>query len=264
MRALIAMFCLLAAPVFACGPDTDCMVGLRSYRLYVPAGLADAPTGALLFAHGYKGSAAGEMRNKALRAMADDLGVALVALDAGAVDWKLAHTPQEPGRIEAQEKGYVADVLTDLKTRLPLDTARTVMAGFSAGGMMTWTMACEMSDDFAGFVPMSGTFWGPEPATCTSPSANIVHIHGTRDTTVPLGGRAIGETRQGDVAQVLAMYAAYGDYRATETAAAPEGMTCARSTNPAGKLLEFCSFDGGHDANVKRLHYGYLRVTGGA
>lgn len=264
MRALFALLCLLlAAPAWACGPDSDCVVGARAYRLYLPAGLGDAPVGALLFAHGYKGTAGAEMRNKALRAMAGDLGIALVALDAGGDDWKLAHTPQDPEATKAREQGYVAAVLADLKTKVLLDPARTVLSGFSAGGMMTWTMACEMSGDFAGFVPLSGTFWAPEPATCTSPPANIVHIHGTRDATVPLAGRAIGATRQGDVAKVLAMYAGYGGYTPSETVTAPEGMTCARSTNPAGKLLEFCTFDGGHDASVARLRYGYARVTGG-
>ena len=128
---------------------------------------------------------------------------------------------------------------------------------------MTWTMACEMSQDFKGFVPISGTFWAPEPATCTSPPANIVHIHGTADPIVPLGGRAIGGTSQGDVQQVLAMYAAYGDYTLTATSNAPDGMTCTNATNPAGKRLDFCTFDGGHDASIKRLRYGFEQVTSG-
>ncbi len=264
MRVLLGVLWLfLAGPAFACGPDTDCVVGDRAYRLYVPDGVGDRPTGALLFAHGYRGTAGAEMRNRALRGLADDLGIALVALDAVGDDWQLAHTPQNPTATEAREEAYVAAVLADLKTRITLDPTRTVLSGFSAGGMMTWTMACDMSGSFAGFVPLSGTFWGPEPDTCTSPPANIVHIHGTRDTTVPLGGRAIGATRQGDVAKVLAMYAAYGGYTGTETVTAPEGMTCARSANPAGKRLEFCTFDGGHDASVARLRYGFARVTGG-
>lgn len=263
MRAMIFLIGLmLGQPVWACGPDTDCMVGARTYRLYVPADAGDGPMGAILFAHGYKGTADGQMRNNALRALGDDLGIALVALDAGADDWKLAHTPQQPDATVPAEQGYVEAVLTDLATRVTLDPAKTVLAGFSAGGMMTWAMACEMSGSFAGFVPLSGTFWAPEPETCASPPTNIVHIHGTKDDIVPLAGRAIGPTRQGDVSKVLAMYAGYGGYLATETVAAPEGMTCARSANAAGKILEFCTFDGGHDASAKRLRYGYERVTG--
>jgi len=264
MRAFLTIICLwFSLPAMACGPDTDCMVANRSYRLYLPPDLGDAPVGALFFAHGYKGNAAGEMRNKALRALADGLGVALIALASAGDDWQLAHTPQEPDRTDAAEAGYVAAVLADVKIRHALDPTRTVLAGFSAGGMMSWTMACEISQDFAGFVPMSGTFWGPEPATCTSAPANVIHIHGTKDTTVPLTGRAIGATRQGNVPKVLAMYAAYGLYVATGEATGPAGLTCAQSTNPAGKRLEICTFPGGHDFSTERLRYGYQRAIGG-
>lgn len=264
MRAFLTLLCLwLAAPALACGPDTDCMVGSRSYRIYLPPNLPEGPVGALFFAHGYKGNAGGEMKNKALRALADDLGIIFVALDSAGDDWQLAHTPQEPERAEAAEAEYVRAVLADVQVRHPLDPALTVLAGFSAGGMMTWTMACEMSGAFRGFVPMSGTFWAPEPATCTSPPANVIHIHGTKDTTVPLAGRAIGATRQGDVRNVLAMYAAYGGYTATSDDVTEGNMTCAQSANPAGKRLEVCTFPGGHDFSTSRLRYGYGRAIGG-
>lgn len=264
MRAFLTVLCLsLASPALACGPETDCVLGERTYRLYLPESLGDAPAGALFYAHGYKGNAEGAMRNKALKALADELGVALVALDSAGDDWKLAHTPQEPTREKAEEAGYVLDVLADVQKKRALDPARTVLAGFSAGGMMTWTMACELPGVFAGFVPMSGTFWGPEPATCSAPPANIVHIHGTEDGMVPLTGRAIGETRQGDVGKVLAMYAAYGGYAAAGETTGPAGMSCLQSANPAGKRLEFCSFPGGHDFSIARLRYGWSRVTEG-
>lgn len=264
MRALLTLLALLlAAPALACGPDSDCAVGDRHYRLYIPEGLGDAPIGAILFAHGYKGNAGNEMKNKALRAMADDLGIALIALASAGDDWALAHTPQQPDAAEQTESAYVAAVLADAGARVALDPARTVFAGFSAGGMMTWTMACEMSGSFKGFVPMSGTFWGPEPTTCTTPPTNVIHIHGTKDTTVPLGGRAIGPTRQGDVPRVLAMYATYGGYTASGTTTAPGDLSCAQSLNPAGKRLEVCTFPGGHDFSTIRLRYGYERALGG-
>lgn len=263
MRAFLAFLCLwLAAPAFACGPDTDCVVGERTYRMYLPPDLAEGPVGALFFAHGYKGTAGGEMRNKALRALADDLGVALVALDAAGDDWKLAHTPQQPDRAEAEEADYLRDVLADVRTRVTLDPARLVLAGFSAGGMFTWTMACDLPGVFQGFVPMSGTFWAPEPARCSAPPANIVHIHGTEDRTVPLTGRAIGGTHQGDVGKVLAMYAAQGGYTHAGEEPGPAGLTCLQSANPQGKRLEFCRFTGGHDFSTARLRYGWGRVTG--
>ncbi len=263
---LILFLCtaFLATPVLACGPDTDCVIGERTYRLYVPEGIGDAPVGALLFAHGYRGTAAGAMRNMSLRRLADDLGIALIALKSKEDDWSLAHRPREPGQQTAREYDYVEAVLSDAATRMALDEQKLAFTGFSAGGMMTWTMACGMSDRFSGFIPMSGTFWAPVAETCTTPPTNIVHIHGTEDATVPLQGRVIGPTRQGNVAEAMEMYAEYGGYEPTaEGVAAPGDMTCTEAENVVGKRLEICLFDGGHSFSVARLRHGYLRAMDG-
>lgn len=260
-----AALALLASPAVACGTDTDCQIGDRTYRLHIPQSHdGAAPIGALFFAHGYRGSAANAMRNGALIKLAEDLGVALVALKSAGEDWNLAHRPRNPGQKEAAEYAYMQAVLDDLGTRLPLDDTKLVVTGFSAGGMMTWTLACGMSDKFTGFIPMSGTFWGPVPSTCTTPVTNIIHIHGTEDGVVPLGGRPIGETRQGDVPTALAMYRDYGDFQPSGTAEAVGNLSCSFSQNPAGKRLDFCTFPGGHSFSIARLRFGWDRVMGGA
>jgi polyhydroxybutyrate depolymerase len=152
--------------------------------------------------------------------------------------------------------------MDDVARRVDLDPDRVVAAGFSSGGMLTWTLACGMSDAFAGFIPVSGTFWAPVPKTCATPVSNIVHIHGTEDRTVPLGGRAIAEAKQGDVPETLAMYAAYGGFTLEGRAAGPADMTCETSHNPAGNILEFCTFPGGHSFSLERLRYAYERLMG--
>ena len=80
MKWLAVVAALIAGPVAACGEDTDCVVGDRTYRI---AGAENAPNGALIFAHGYRGSAAGVMRNRGLAALADDFGLALIAMAYG-------------------------------------------------------------------------------------------------------------------------------------------------------------------------------------
>lgn len=255
--ALVAML-LAAAPALSCGKDSDCVVGDRTYRLYRPEGRP--PSGLLVFAHGYRGSAAAEMRNAALLAMADDLGLAVAALQSEGDGWALAHSPDAPGRDAAQEFDYVDAVLDDATARTGVDPGRIVMAGFSAGAMLVWTIACERPDRFRGFVPMSGTFWAPVPETCPGRPANLVHVHGTADGTVPLAGRAVGGARQGDVGAAMAMYARTGGFRETGLAEAPEGTTCRQSANPEGTILDLCTFDGGHVFSVARLRYAIERV----
>ena len=71
---------LFPTATLACGSDTDCVVGDRIYRIHI--GEKTAPEmGAIVFAHGYRGSAAGVMRNGSLKGLADELGIALIALD---------------------------------------------------------------------------------------------------------------------------------------------------------------------------------------
>ncbi|MEM9318065.1 MAG: dienelactone hydrolase family protein [Pseudomonadota bacterium] len=248
----------LASSAVACGLETDCQVGDRTYRLYLPE--ADGPTGVLFFAHGYRGSAAGAMRNESLMRLADDFGMAFVALDAGADDWNLAHRPQQPDQTETQEYGYVADVLADLATRMEVDSDRLVLTGFSAGGMFVWNIACGMADAFQGFVPYSGTFWLAPPETCPTGPSNVVHIHGTEDSTVPLSGRPIGQTRQGDVPDTLAMYRRVGGFEPVQTVPAAGAMSCEQSANTAGQVLDFCTFSGGHSFSIDRVRHGVERV----
>ena len=81
----------LSAQAVACGPDTDCVIGDRTYRIRMPEGHDGVtPVGAIVFVHGYRGTAAGVMRNKSLMKVASDLGVALIAVTSVGGDWSVA------------------------------------------------------------------------------------------------------------------------------------------------------------------------------
>ena len=255
---LTATLTLLASPTFACGPDSDCAVeGDRTYRYYMPD--VEGPVGAFFHAHGYRGTADGAMNNAALREMADRLGMAFIALSADADDWNLAHRPSDPDQQEAAEEDYVRSVIADVSDRIDLDHTQLISTGFSAGGMMTWTLACSMGDTFAGFVPYAGTFWDPVPATCDSSVSTIIHIHGLEDTTVPLDGRAIGETRQGSVIEAFQMYMAHGGLPSPAQVDFPHGQGCLVSMSPMGAEVEsgiaLCLFEGGHSYSTTRVEW---------
>ena len=261
MRLILATaLALLTSPALACGPDTDCTVlGDRTYRYYMPEGTT-GPVGAFFHAHGYRGSANGAMRNQSLRAMADRLGMAFIAMNADADDWNLAYRPRQPNQTTAREYDYVRAVIEDVSGRIDLDQSQLISTGFSAGGMMTWTLACEMGDTFAGFVPYSGTFWQNIPQDCTTPASNLIHIHGDADRTVPLDGRRIGSTRQGNVFDALAMYADHGAFGPATQQSAPNGMTCEMRENADGLILDFCLFSGGHSYSTARVEWAIERI----
>lgn len=252
----------LCVPALACGPETDCHLGNRHYRIALPEGYAgQASLGAIVFAHGYRGSAEGTMRNPNLRKMAADMGLALVAVKSAGDDWDL---PGSPGNLEstgAAERAYFDAVVADVTERFGIDPDRIMMSGFSAGGMVTWELACHRPTLFAGYVPLSGTFWQGPPDTCAAP-ANIIHFHGTADRIVPLAGRRIGDTRQGDIAAVLSVYRTLGSFGSIDRVAVLDDVSCERQSNAAGKLLEFCTFAGGHAFRSAFISYAWDRVIG--
>lgn len=256
----ILAFACMAQASAACGPDSNCPIGDRHYRIALPQDYdASAPVPAIVFAHGYRGSAQGVMRNRSLRGLASDLGAALIAVKSGDEGWAIPNAPRNLDTDGAAEFAYFDAVLSDAAARFAIDTDRIVATGFSAGGMMVWNLACARPDIFAGFVPIAGTYWLEPPQTCAGPATSIVHIHGDRDTTVPLLGRPIGPTKQGEVPQALEMYEAFGAFGAP-LAAQYDGLSCQEQRNAGGNILAFCLFEGGHSFRTEHLRHGWEQL----
>ncbi|MEM9434736.1 MAG: prolyl oligopeptidase family serine peptidase [Pseudomonadota bacterium] len=254
--AIFSVFLALALPAYACGADSDCEIGDRFYRIYMPVGHDGASkVGAIVFNHGYRGTAAGIMRNGNIKAVADELGVALIATKSARDDWAIPGAPSDPSNSGEKEFDYFDNVIADAAARFPIDTDKLMATGFSAGGMMTWNLACHRSESFNVFVPISGTFWDPVPQTCSSPPTSILHIHGDADRTVPLMGRPIAQTKQGEVPGALDMYAEYGAFAAASESRMMD-MGCELRENAAGDSLGFCLFEGGHS-----FKSGYLKMA---
>lgn len=243
----------MAAPAEACGRTTDCMIGERTYRIVLPAQRDDTrPLGAIVFAHGYRGSADGVMRSDGLVGLADELGVAFVAANADGRDWRIPGVPSFPEADGVEALAYFDALRQTLIDRHGVAPDRIVASGFSAGGMMVWHLACHRGEDYAGFIPLSGTFWAPLPESCPTHAVDLIHYHGTEDTVVPLEGRPINQSRQGDVREALALFSEQGGYRPVDSE--PEaGLDCTLALNDAGQRLELCLYPGGHGFKPEHL-----------
>lgn len=256
MKLLVVALLCLSIPTgaaLACGPETDCVIGERTYRIKMPDGHdGSTPVGAIVHAHGYRGTAAGVMRNKGLSRMASRLGVALIAPKSAGQDWVIPGAPRKRGVDGSVEFEYFDALIDHAARRFPIDRTRLMASGFSAGGMMVWNLACHRGDLFAGFAPVAGTFWEPVPEVCPSDPVNLIHTHGTTDTVVPLDGRTIADTRQGSVVDALDMFRRRSDFGKIE-GGPDDDLACSRRANSAGKILEFCSHPGGHSIKSKWL-----------
>jgi polyhydroxybutyrate depolymerase len=242
------------SPATACGRDTDCIVDARSYRIVLPEGHDPSqPTGSIIFLHGYRGSADGVLRNSGLADLVFELDIALIVAQASGSDWNVPGMPSASELGATDDVAYIDALAADAVARFGLDPSRMMVSGFSAGAMMVWHLACQRGDVFAGYAPMSGTFWEPLPTVCPGGPTSLIHYHGESDPVVPLAGRPIAQARQGDVRAAIALFADLGGFEPI----APEtlgDLRCDRLTDPTGHRLELCLFPGGHSYTVANLH----------
>ncbi len=242
MFSSIALFTSTAA--LACGAASDCKIDDRTYRIKMPEGHdGSSKVGAIIFNHGYRGTGAGLMRNKRLSKTISDMGLAFIAPKSARADWDIPNAPSDGPRVEL---AFFDKLKSDVVKNHHVDPAKVVVTGFSAGGMMTWNLACDRGDQYAGFIPMSGTFWAPIPKSCATLPANIIHIHGATDRVVPISGRAIGNTRQGNVEVALKLAVSNGGFGPLKAVGEFDGISCQRSEGKSGKFVEFCLHKGGH------------------
>jgi polyhydroxybutyrate depolymerase len=205
--SLLAAFLLLAGGIVddasACDDHAPCTVEGGDYLARPPVGWdGKSPLPTVVFFHGYSGSAEGVMADADLARAMSQAGVLLVA-PQGMQDARGTRTWSFPGaaHLARDDFAFVGRVVDDVEKRWPVDTRRLLASGFSVGGSMVWYIACRMPQRFAGFAPVAGAFWVPEPEDCPGGPVDLRHVHGLADQTVPMKGRSLrnGTLKQGDV-----------------------------------------------------------------
>ena len=198
--ALLLLFIAIASPAAACGgPDAPCEAEDGVYHFAAAEG-ANAP--AILFLHGFGGTGKGILRNKGLVSAIAARGYAVIApqglpfregMKGGS--WNSFANPAR-----RDDVAFLKAVANDAARRHGVDRDRILLAGFSGGGMMTWRIACDAPESFAGFAPIAGLLWRPLPDLCAGPF-RMFHVHGWSDPVVPLEGRSVanGAFTQGDL-----------------------------------------------------------------
>ena len=157
----------------------------RSYRLYMPAGLA-ASGPLVVVMHGYSGSARQAERDFGWDKSAD-IGKFVVAYPDGLNrSWNVDGETccGRSGREGVDDVGFVSAAVADIVKNVGINPARIYATGMSNGGIMSYTLACT-TDIFSAIGPVAGIQLNP----CPSPRpASVMHIHGTADRLVPYNG----------------------------------------------------------------------------
>ncbi len=266
LKSLLFVLGLLIAPAAAsaeeaeCGGETACQIDGGSYHIHLPSGLDEkAPKGAIFYLHGHRGKAVNAIRNRRFQALADELGVAFVAVQGVNGTWSFPTAPRDL----RDEYVFFDKVLSDISLRFGVERNRTMLSGFSSGAFMTWYTACEDAGLFSGYAPIAGAFWKPLPDNCPSRAPHLFHVHGTTDTVVPLEGRPLGGGRwhQGDVFESFDVWRRQTGLADAGPQQSSDGDLSCERWSPEGGTLELCLHDGGHSVRASWLKRAWFELA---
>lgn len=215
------------------------------YVVLEPDDPPDGPLAAVVWFHGYGGSAEKMTRRGWFRRSLNQRGVVGIVMDGVNNTW--AHVGSPSNRRD--EIAYLGEVLDDANRRYDLDEDRLWVSGFSQGGSMAWDAACYSGGRFAAAFPASGAFWDPLPEACPAGPITLRHTHGRNDTTVPLEGRPIGGAwRQGDVPTGIDLWRRTNGCAEQPDREVIDGPSTCQVWDrcDSGEDLWFCLYDGQH------------------
>ncbi|MFY0627628.1 MAG: cadherin domain-containing protein [Reichenbachiella sp.] len=81
---------------------------------------------------------------------------------------------------------FLSQLIEDSKTNLNIDPKKVYLSGFSDGGFMAYTMACEIGPQIAAIASVTGSMRFAEIDACDPiRKVPIIQFHGTNDQVVP-------------------------------------------------------------------------------
>jgi polyhydroxybutyrate depolymerase len=155
----------------------------RTYRLHKPPGLtAAAPLVVML--HGASGTGEQAEKSYGWDQLADSAQFVVAYPDGVGHTWNGHGCCGKAMRENVDDVGFITAMVGQISAGLPIDKSRVYAAGFSNGGIMSYTLACN-TGIFAAIGPDSATMLD----ACTAPHpTSVIHIHGTADKVVPYNG----------------------------------------------------------------------------
>ena len=170
----------------------------RKYRVHVPTGYDPATPAPVLFAlHGGGGNMDYQANDQRYGLISTSEREGFIAVFPNGYSklrsgkfatWNAGACCGDARDKNIDDVGVIRRVVDDLTGKLNVDRNRFFAAGMSNGGMMSYRLACELSDTFSAIAAVAGT---DNTTTCQpkKPMA-ILHIHAKNDDHVLFNGGA--------------------------------------------------------------------------
>jgi polyhydroxybutyrate depolymerase len=163
----------------------------RTYLLHIPPGLDMGHPAPVVFVfHGFDPEAhfaVSDIQNiSGFNDIADKNGFLVVYPTGISGTWNAGTCCGIAVQNNVDDAAFVRQMLSDLGRIARLDPKRIYATGFTFGAMLSYRLACEMSDTFAAIAPLAGVLVY-SPCQPQEP-VSVLHIHGLKDIAVPFAG----------------------------------------------------------------------------
>ena len=165
----------------------------RTAQVYVPSGAQPSDSLPLvLVLHGFTQSGTTMLNSAGFNAMAQQYRAVIAYPNGVNAGWNTQSGM--PGASTADDVGYLLTLADSIRARWGTRYHRLFSCGFSAGGFMSYRLACERPDRFEAVASVAGTMSTSAFAACQGPPlppsyhVRLMHIHGTADGVVGYAG----------------------------------------------------------------------------
>jgi polyhydroxybutyrate depolymerase len=191
--------------------DSLVINGLKRTFLYnIPESFViHKPVPLLIVLHGGGGTGRNmvKLTMEGFNTLSEKRGFIVVYPDGIAKHWNDGRNSEEPGakKENIDDVGFISALIDYLVKKLNVDQKRVFVTGMSNGAIMSYRLACELSEKIAAIAPVAGNIAQNMLVKC-SPSrpVSILAINGTKDPLVPFnGGDVTGPFGQKKLGKVL-------------------------------------------------------------
>lgn len=186
----------------------------RTFRIYLPAGYkkpSRLPLVIALHGRGGNGESMILLTRKGFNKLADKDGFVVVYPDGIDLNWNDGRMDEESNdrahRENIDDVGFISALIDSMITSYNIDPKRVYVTGISNGAIMSYRLACELTNKITAIAPVDGNI--PLlvfPECSPSRPVSVLAINNTNDPLVPFnGGDIYGSIRKVNLGKVLSV-----------------------------------------------------------
>jgi polyhydroxybutyrate depolymerase len=190
----------------------------RTFNIHIPSTFdksVQLPLVIVLHGRGANGASMIILTHKGFNKMADNDGFIIVYPDGIELNWNDGRMDEEANdrahRENIDDVGFISALIDSMITDYNIDPKRVYVTGISNGAIMSYRLACELSDKITAIAPVDGNI--PImlfPECSPSRPVSVLAINNTDDPLVPFDGGYIYGIRKKNLGKVLSVNESIG------------------------------------------------------